>query len=431
MSFPASRAESRSGMTSSPPPLWRVNVRVLGYIPPDEGHVYQEVGSPLGIESICFVDNDIIAVSFVTREAPATLPRRNQVGDSLPFRLHAIFIDTKTGQVRAAREWPTASVRSRVLAVLGGKFAVLTPDQLMLYSADLDLLNTLDTPVGRESVKDDWQATTSPGDRYLLLSYEPATEEKRIAGLPPTVLEAQLDELEMRLEWIDLQNLRPVERWSTTAKSSEGFSEPEAISDEGLVQRVKRGKGNDGAPLYSYVVEIGKPPNGPWSLMCFPSDSFCGPGEFVNNDTILRTRLTGLDKDVQVWIGLLSTNGKLLFQQTFSKGEVPDQLRPGTEAPQRGVEISAGGRRFALAVAKLKGGNTFLDIGGHTSVDRIMVYDLPNRQWIYTLDAKTQNIKSISGMALSQDGSLLGLINQEGILEIFRVPARANPRIIQ
>jgi hypothetical protein len=80
---------------------------------------------------------------------------------------------------------------------------------------------------------------------------------------------------------------------------------------------------------------------------------------------------------------------------------------------------------------KIKGGNSFLDIAGHASMSRIMVYDLAAHQWVYSLDAKAQNIKDVSGMALSQDGSLLGEINQDGVLEVYRVPEAPSSAAIQ
>jgi hypothetical protein len=111
---------------------------------------------------------------------------------------------------------------------------------------------------------------------------------------------------------------------------------------------------------------------------------------------------------------LIGSDGKLLFQQVFHNKEI---LRSSPA-----WHPSADGRRFAIAVMKVKGGNEFLDIGGHASLDRIMVFDIARQRWIYTLDAKSHKITGISAMAVSPDGSLVGLITQEGILEAYRVP---------
>lgn len=416
-----SQSASRGTKAPSTAPLWRLDLRSTGYIPPQHGLDDQEIGSLLGIEPVCFLGNGVVVVSYVTREVPVALPRRGQTDESLPYRLRAIFIDTKTGAVSKTMEWPTASVRSRILAAPGEKFAVLTPDQMLLYSADFALLNKLEVSLGRESVKSGWDAAPSPGGRYLLLGYEPATDEKRFAGLPLSVYDAQLDTLEMHLIWVDLEKLQVVEHWTTTRRSSGGFSWPEKISDQGLVQIESSMRNRNGIPLYLPIVKIGRPPNGPWQLMCTPSDSFCGPGQFINDGTVIRSRLSGGDKNVQTWIGLVSTNGKLLFEQSFPKGEVP----------RDGIPVSSDGRRFALGLMKIKGGNSFLDIAGHASMSRIMVYDLAAHQWVYSLDAKAQNIKDVSGMALSQDGSLLGEINQDGVLEVYRVPEAPGQAAIQ
>ena len=265
-----------------------------------------------------FLGDDMIVISFVTREAPVALPRRSQTDESLPFRLHAVFIDTRTGRVQTTREWPTPSVRSRVLAAPGRKFVVLTPDQLLLYSPELDLLGKLDIPLGRESVKDHWHAGPSPGGRYLLLEYEPETDEKRFAGLPASAYETL--ESEEHIEWINLENLDVVERWTT--KICVHCTWPGPISDEGMMQNYRLSDSKDEAPPNSTIVNIGRPPNGPWHLMCSSSDSHCGPGQFVNNEAILRMQLTGQDKNVKLWIGLISIRGELLFQQTFPKGEI-------------------------------------------------------------------------------------------------------------
>lgn len=423
----ASQAASQGGAVSSPGPIWRLDVRKLGYTPPqrtrDEG-----VDVPLYIESIHFLTATKAVVTFVTREAPATLPRHGQVDETLPFRLHALFIDTVEGSVFAKLEWPTSSVRSRVLAIPGGNFLVFTPVELLLYSSEMNYLRKLELTLNRKAAKDGWYTHVSPGGKYLLFGYMPAAEERRRVGMPLDQLRKQ--ETDTSFEWIDLENLQSIQNWSAKNWPYDGSSIE--ISDEGMALDWTFVKGENRG--VSSIATIGRLPNGPWRLIDSPLDSHNSLlGRFVNNETILNMRyIGGQDKNVQVWMGLVNTSGGLLFQETFLKGEVPFRgaLLWG-EAPQRGVVISAGGQRFVLALAKIKGANTTLDIGGHLSLDRIVVYDIPSRQRVYTLDAKTQKIKSISGMALSPDGSLLGLINQDGVLEAYRVSENPNPRAIR
>jgi WD40 repeat protein len=111
-------------------------------------------------------------------------------------------------------------------------------------------------------------------------------------------------------------------------------------------------------------------------------------------------------------MALISTSGEVLMHQDLLHRET-----------FRKLVHSADGRRFALSLDKGKGGSAALDIAPHYSLNRIMVYDLAAREWIYTLDPKKAGIKDIRELALSPDGSLLGLITQDGTLEVYSLPA--------
>jgi WD40 repeat protein len=113
---------------------------------------------------------------------------------------------------------------------------------------------------------------------------------------------------------------------------------------------------------------------------------------------------------------LARTDGEILFEQEFAENEFV-KLR----------DVSAASQRLAVASYKEHGGSWILDIGGRSLVYRIRVYDLPRRQWVYALDGKKQRINSISGLALSPNGSLLALISQDGILEVYRIPQGSGP----
>ena len=384
--------------------ILQLNVRALGYTPepfPTENYGW------LGIDPICFLSAETVAITFVTREAPAALSRRGQSDESLPYRLHALFVDTKTGKQLAPRGWPSSSLRSRVLSAAGEKFVVLTPERLLLYSPEFTLLNQLDVIWGRESIKDLWDVARSPGGKYLLAHYEPQADAKRIEQLPPTVDALDWNPVE-QFEWIDLENLQVVERW--TEKSCRdcfitlGYEDTFGISDNGMVQRRKN----------PHIVEIGKPPDGPWRGLCPYYQPYCHPGGFVNNETFLAK---GGDKPEEFW--LVNTNGGLLLHEALRENET---IYTGHLPSHASWNPSADGNRFAVAVMKIKGANAFLDIGGHAVLERIMVFDIAIRQWIYMLDARKQKLTDISGMALSPDGSQLALITQAGILEIYRVP---------
>lgn len=395
----ADTAQCQKGPESSP--SIQLNVGALGYT--SEPLPLENYGR-IGIDPISFLCNETVVITFIARVAPVAPAPRDKPDDSLPYRLHALFFDSKSGKQLNTHAWPTSSPRSRLLPATGRKFVVLTPDRLLLYSPELSLLDQLDVPWGHEAIKDQWDVARSPGEKNILISYEPESDERRLAELPPAA--RNKEPVEVRFEWIDLENLQVVNRWST--KECVRCFRTVGISDDGMVQRWSNVPG--GTPFNSKIVEIGKPPDGPWRDLCPYYQPYCRPGKFVNNGSILATeRNNGLET---IW--LVSTAGELLFHETFRENET---LFASHHA---GWEVSADGNRFAVAVMKIKGASIFFDIGGHAYLDRIMVFDTAGRQWIYKLDAKKQKLRDISGMALSPDGSLLALISQNGILQIYR-----------
>jgi hypothetical protein len=89
---------------------------------------------------------------------------------------------------------------------------------------------------------------------------------------------------------------------------------------------------------------------------------------------------------------------------------------------------SVDGKRFAVALLAYKGGSEILDIDPHVVLKRIVVYDVQNRQAVYTFDAKIQKIKDVAGVALSPDGSQLAILS-DGVLEVFRLPSERTDSI--
>ncbi len=125
-------------------------------------------------------------------------------------------------------------------------------------------------------------------------------------------------------------------------------------------------------------------------------------------------------------MGLVSTSGETIFQETFPKREAPGHSASIPEIPR-----STDGRRFVVGYYKTRGGIAAIDIAGQTTIERLMVFDLPNRHWIYTLDAKKRKIENVSGMALSPDGSLLALITQDGVLQLYRIPETSGSQSVE
>jgi hypothetical protein len=352
-------------------PLWRLNVGALGYTP---WHIREGVGRPVTIGQIHFLSDERLVVTFISHIVPETLPRRSTPEGPSNLQLKALFIDAGTGQVQASHEWPTFSERSRIMPTLGGKFVVVTPDKLTLYSPEIQPLKRLDLPVKRDAVQGGWDAVPSPGGKYLMIWYYTLPDgDSTMSAL------------------IEIATVRTVVPW---AQGANGF----IPLDDG---NVVTGVGSRIGPL-----------RGPWRPLGIPWRQGCKPTRFLIalSDSVL---FGGTSVSIDRWCyGLALTTDQILFER-----ELPDKEFVGL------VGVSAGGQRFAVETYKIHGESWLLDIGGHALVYRIRVYEIPARRWIFALDGKKQGIKTISGLALSHDGSLLALINQDGILEVYRVPA--------
>ena len=374
-------------------------MRALGYVP----YTVHDIGNrrgPLG--QFSFSEDDRIVVTFVSHILPAVLSRRDQP-DSSGIHLHGLFVNAKTGQLQKTQEWPTPSLRSGVIPVTGGNFLVVRPDKLILFSPDLKLLKELEIPVAREAFKDDWQLYRSPGGKFLLIDYAVASSET----LSPSSC------FEMRDELIDAESLQVSRSWSEfgpaywmphpdpcpTSVENPHVNHWSGISDDGSLLTID----NTGAPAVGHL-------DGVFHVLCSHNNPNCRGGSFVNNQTVLVWPSPRLHHPIT----LISISGEILPIKELDENEM-----------LRSVAKSTGGERFAISVERSKGGSELLDIGPTWFADRIMVYDIPSRKWIYTLDPKKQGITKISELALSPDGTLLALIDQNGILQVYDISVRA------
>lgn len=393
--LPAPEAVNRYSTTSADKPLWTLDVRALGY-GALKWHRDEMIGMPVDVGPLSFATGQDLAVTFVTREAPTGLPRRDSPSENLPYRLHGLFIDAKSGGLRATREWPTASERAGVIPVTRGNFLVLTPDKLILYSPEFQPLNELNILLSSRAHEEWWHINRSPNGKYLLVSY---AEDSRYYGF----------------QWIRLDDLKVLHSWKEDSKENlwKGKEDLNVL-------------GGDHGPIYDDEMVIPfrdfflmRKLDGPWRLVRFARPVPLGWGFGFLNDQVLVSARQGSEwGDWKGSVALLRRDGEVMFERQLSDRELFTRLAP-----------SDGGRRFAVATEEANGGSRVLDIAAHTPLKRIIVYDLPSHQWVDTLDARKQGIKKISGLALSPDGSLLGLIDQDGILELYRVSdASSGPR---
>lgn len=310
----------------------------------------------------------------MTRESVSTLARRDEPGDPLPLKLHGIFLDTTGGKVRAAMKWSTPQPKGGVIAAGGGRFVVLTAGLIALYSRTLELLNEL--RLSSEQQEHLWSFVPSPSGKSILVTYM----------YPERSL----------VTWIDVDSMKPLRTWAedfwpVISDDELAFTREDYVPSQGTTHKVLIRTGD--GPLRTFCrVRLG-----------FEPDNGCNYPQFLSNDLLAFWAPHSL--------GLASAGGGNIERlATFREDDwLGRRLAP-----------SADGKRFAVAVGAHKGGSALLDINYHVVLKRIMVFDIPSRRWIYTLNAKKQKNRTISGLAVSPDGSLMAIMC-DGIVEVYRV----------
>lgn len=361
----------RKAASGADSPVWSVDLRSVGftgYAPKQETW-----GLNLRPNPLYFTDNKVLIATFITREVVTTLARRDQPGESLPLKLHGIFLDADTGKVQVSKEWPITRPRGGVVASGDGRFIVLTPGLVALYSPSLELVK--DFKLSPEQQSHLWDFHVSPTGQSILVEYHYPDSS---------------------FQWIDAGSLQPQPAWKDLLTHV-------FIFDNGLAfeQNPNLTSG------VSHKVLI-RPRDGPERTICRvltgQVNSSCGDPEFVSDDVLALTMPHGLTL-------VPKSGGDVLLKASFRDDEwLGHPLHP-----------SADGKRFAATLWEHKGGSALLDIGFHSVLKRIEIYNLPNPHPIYTLDAKQRKIKDVSGVALSPDGYLMAILT-DGVVEVYQIP---------
>jgi hypothetical protein len=281
-------------------------------------------------------------------------------------------LDAEAGKVRDTKEWSITRARGGVIAAGDGRFAVLTPGLIALYSQSLELVK--DFKLSSDQQSHLWNLNASPTGKTILAEY--------------------LDR-ERSFEWIDVDSLQPHDTWSGSLPSV-------SISDKELAFSRSPYIKSKGYTVHEVLI---RPRDGPERTLCrvvVGQGDSCGYPKFLSNDLLALWMPHGFRV-------VPTTGGEALLMATLRDDEwLGLPLYP-----------SADGRRFAVTIWEHKGGSAFLDISSHSVLKRILVYDLPSRQAVYTLAAKQQKIKDMSGVALSPDGSLMAILT-DGFVEVYR-----------
>jgi hypothetical protein len=344
-------------------------VGYTGFAPKQE-----QWGLNLSPNPLCFSENKVLIATFITREDVTTLARRDQPSEHLPLKLHGIFLDADAGKVRATKEWSITRPRGGAIAAGDGRFAILAPELVALYSPSLELVK--DFKLSSEQQSHLWNFYPSPTGKSILVEYHNP---------------------ESSFQWIEGSSLQPQPTWND---SLPGVS----ISDKELAFFRSPYIKSKGSATHEVLI---RPRDGPERVVCrvlVGQGDSCGSPEFVSNDVLALSMPHGLSL-------VPKTGGDALLKANFRDDEwLGRPLHP-----------SADGKRFAVAIWAHKGGSAFFDISSHNVLKRIVVYDLQSRQAVYTLDGKKQRISDVSGLALSPDGSLMAILT-DGVVAVYRVP---------
>lgn len=273
-------------------------MRGLGYTPPIT-HNEKLVGWELpSIQPLCFVGADKVAVTFTVPRSTESLPRRGDIG-LLPLLLKGLFLDVKSGNLGATREWPSATNRARITPVFGTGFAVLTPDMLTLYSSTLTLLNESPLLLSREAQPMSFTPYASPSGRYLLINYDPFKGNYGFNVL------------------ISLTELEVLKKWPSLDVRTTGW-----ISDDGKAINIDDRPGETGG-------SIGPPGELTANFPCPPTSKACAGAllllnsSFVSNDRLFSTTPPTRARRFSIWV--LRTDGIVVLDQELPESEV---IRP-------------------------------------------------------------------------------------------------------
>jgi hypothetical protein len=425
---------------SSDHPLWRVDLKSLGY--PQNNPDLQRRRGFANFDTISFVSDSIVAATFVTREDIPDLQRREDPNHLRPYRLHAIFLDALTGKILHTLDWPIENPNAGIFPRHNGSFLLLTTDKIVSYSADWTELKELPLSELHPTTASLGGIAESPSGKSLIVQF--------LRGNSAQCVSVHTDTME-------------------SFQVPCGVLDVFTASDNGILAPEKLPGGNDlreNSPSGAYVQYGVAMPDAPPAAVgriqnpdqARVARTICNPcvgmPQFINNDTMAVYSPTN--------ISVVDRAGKVSFtQDLYSKEKWLDEFG-------RPVRSSANGRRFAVAfnlspfarpdfTSGENGSRTVVDptssadeqraayanaqsraahasaVAIHMSTGDIPaempldveVYDLAAAQWIYTLQINSEHLHQIWGLALSPNGNQLA-IDSGGVIQIFALPPSTN-----
>jgi hypothetical protein len=332
-----------------------------------------------------FLNNQRLAVTLVARAAAA--PRLANPGEpdaDAPFRLHGAVIDAPTGKIVATPEWPSRSRAAGIVAANDRGFVIEAGGELTLLSPDLVPIKQMALPpcaAGGDRVRqDDWYPNASWSGKHALFVSGPVWSKGCWL-------------------WVDSENLQVLTSWQDDRTGAV------AVSDDRLVLKsFGRHFGDPPSPLKVAA------PAGDWKVV--PSTLDALAPQFVGSDLLYFHRFQTINHPAPGEAVLIHVDGsEVLRLQTTYNGSAPGR-----------VAVSRLGNRLVILLTESKGGHPALDIGGHSVLKGLLVYEAPFRAPSYTLKVQDSKVRNPS-VALSPDGRHLAVLGSpEPLLEVFDLP---------
>jgi len=324
-------------------------------------------------DSVAFLDDGILAVSFYRKNDHPGLSRRDGTpGSEVVF--HSIFLDPLAGAVSGQRTWGNEGNWNALHALENGSFLVQDNEWVKIYSREL-----------REVASKKLEV---PGDLLPRFSVSPSGH---------SVYEFQ-DWYDAKRGWLTrIDLLDPATLLTKRSKVTPGH-QFETVSDTRVVYFPTAFNG--ALRLFVYGVNDSVPPKGPelfnkntWAGRLI-AESGCNSAVFINDDV------------------LAITGGCPRLILARSRDEFPEINFPGYQIGGE-IQSSRGGWRFAFVRTRNQ------EKSPHITYMELYVYDLAERKIVFSTAASPPPQHKL-GFAVSPDGSLFAL-QVDGLLRVWRL----------
>jgi len=353
--------------SEAPDPLWsRDVIEYLSGLRNGHARDWAKTEPP----GITFLDNSRLIV--YETDPNEQLASRISADISSSHTLHMSVLDSGSGKLLVAKDWPTRAHGSYCLVTSGG-ILIRTGEILRICSRDLVQIRevSLSSSKGYER----WELRVSASGRTLLIQHNTQSST--------------------RLEVLDGSTFEVRQTWAEPTF----FQVPSSISDDEMIEPTYE-KRRLGVSIAKFGTADWKP------IWWMPLPKTCGNTPwFVTNDLVM----FGCTEVV-----LFTKEGKVLMTESLNKN---DYLMMDMISPYFSAAPSENGEFAAVPVSHIRG--IALDMSRDTA-QQVMVYNLLRRMRVLTVNV-TPLTKMHYSIAMSPDGSKLAILNDKQV-SVYSVP---------